>query len=147
MKTSLRNLAISLTLVTSSFIALTPTHAATPSYYNDCGLAGVVKPQSITQFCGDGGAGVSDIKWSSWGSTSAKGTGTYYINGCDPDCADGKISYSKVNVLLSGLAKTHGKNYLMKVTVTPLAGKKFVWPPSMKPVPTQVTWVTDYWQG
>ena len=147
MKTSLRTLALSLTLVASSFVALTPVHATTISYYNECGLAGVVKPKSVTQFCGDGGAGVTNIKWSTWGSSSAKGTGTYYINGCDPDCADGKISYSKVNLSLSGLAKTHGKNYLMKVTVTPLAGKKFVWPPSMKPVPTQVTWVTDYWQG
>ncbi len=147
MKTSLRTLALSLTLVASSFVALTPVHATTISYYNECGLAEVVKPKSVTQFCADGGAGVTNIKWSTWGSSSAKGTGTYYINGCDPDCADGKISYSKVNVSLSGLAKTHGKNYLMKVTVTPLAGKKFVWPPSMKPVPTQVTWVTDYWQG
>jgi len=147
MKLSLKALAVPVFVLTASFIGLAPAHGATPSYYNDCGLAGVVKPKSITQFCGDGGAGVSNIKWSSWGSTSAKGTGTYYINGCDPDCADGKISFSKVNVSLSGLAKTHGKNYLMKVTVTPVAGKKFIWPPSMKPVPTQVTWVTDYWQG
>jgi hypothetical protein len=147
MKLSLKTLAISLTLVASTFVALTPARAATTSYYNYCGLGGVVKPKSVTQFCADGGAGVTDIKWSAWGASSAKGVGTYYINGCDPDCADGKISYSKVNVSLSGLAKTHGKNYLMHVTVTPLAGKKFVWPPSMKPVPTSVTWVTDDWQG
>ena len=147
MKPSLKSLTLSIFVLTTSFIGLTPVHAATPSYYNDCGAAAVAKPKSITEFCADAGAGVVNIKWSTWGATSAKGTGTFYINGCDPDCASGKVSKTQVNVLLSGVTKTHGKNYLMNVTVTPLAGKKFVWPASMKPVPTQVTWVTDYWQG
>jgi hypothetical protein len=50
-------------------------------------------------------------------------------------------------VVLSQLTKTHGKLYYMKVTVTPLPGKAFVWPPKMKPVPTKVTWITDLWRG
>ena len=149
MKTSPKTIAISLTLIASSFLAVTPAQAAVmqPSaYYNDCGNP-TFSPKTITQYCADAGAGVINIKWTTWGSTSAKGIGTYYINGCDPDCASGKDSYTKVNVLLSGLKKTHGKNYLLNVTVTPLAGKKFLWPASMKPVPTSVKWVTDFWRG
>jgi len=147
MKPSLKTLTLATLLFATSLVGLTPVHAATTSYYNDCGAASVVKPKSITEFCADAGAGVINIKWSTWGTSSAKGTGTFYINGCDPDCASGKISQTKVNVLLSGLTKTHGKNYLMQVTVTPLKGKKFVWPPAMNSVPSKVTWVTDYWQG
>lgn len=149
MKTSLKTLALSVTFAATSFIGLTPTHAATMqpnAYYNDCGTP-TFAPKTITQFCADAGAGIVNIKWSSWGSTSAKGTGVYYINGCDPDCASGKVSKTSVNVLLSGLTTTHGKKYLMKVTVTPLLGKKFVWPATMNSVPTKVTWVTDFWRG
>ena len=119
----------------------------TPSYFNDCGLAAVTKPSSVIQYCADGGAGVVNIKWSSWGTTSAKGTGTYYINGCTPTCAGGTIYKSGVNVLLNKLVKTHGKNYLMNVTVTPKASKKFIWPPKMKPVPKKVTWTSNLWRG
>ena len=121
--------------------------AKTPSYFNDCGLGPVKRPSSVIQYCADGGAGVVNIKWSSWGTTSAKGTGTYYINGCTPSCAAGSIYKSSVNVLLSKLVKTHGKNYLMNVTVTPKAGKQFVWPPKMKPIPKKIIWTSDMWRG
>lgn len=121
--------------------------AKTPSYFNDCGLGPVKRPSSVIQYCADGGAGVVNIKWSSWGTTSAKGTGTYYINGCSPSCAAGSIYKSSVNVLLSKLVKTHGKNYLMNVTVTPKAGKQFVWPPKMKPIPKKIIWTSDMWRG
>ena len=121
--------------------------AKTPSYFNDCGLGPVKRPSSVIQYCADGGAGVVNIKWSSWGTTSAKGTGTYYINGCSPSCAAGSIYKSSVNVLLSKLVKTHGKNYLMNVTVTPKDGKQFVWPPKMKPIPKKIIWTSDMWRG
>ena len=129
-------------------VAEIPTATASPtSFYNDCGAAAVVKPKSITQFCADAGAGVTNIKWSSWKSTAAKGSGTYYINSCDPSCVSGKIYKSSVVVELSGLTKTHGKNYLMKVTVLPAPGKSFNWPPKMNARPASVKWITDFWQG
>ena len=149
MKTSLKTLTLASLLLATSFLGLAPAHAATfkPSaYYNDCGTP-TFFPKTITQFCADAGAGVINIKWSTWGATSAKGVGTYYINGCDPTCAGGKVSKTNVSVLLSGLTSTHGKKYLMHVTVTPLAGKKFSWPAKMKPVPTSVKWTTDFWRG
>jgi len=132
----------------TTFAGIAPASTSkTTSYFNDCGLGPVTMPSSVMQYCADGGAGVVNIKWSSWGTTSAKGTGTYYINGCSPSCVAGTIYKSSVNVLLNKLTKTHGKNYLMNVTVTPKAGKHFVWPPEMKPVPKKVTWTSDMWQG
>ena len=149
MKRSALTVVVSTVLLGSALMGVPAANATTPaSYYNDCGAAAVVMPKSITEYCADAGAGVINIKWSTWGATSAKGIGTFYINGCDPNCASGKTyKTSKVAVLLNGATKTHGKNFLMRVTVTPAPGKKFVWPPKMKPLPTKVTWVTDLWRG
>jgi hypothetical protein len=90
---------------------------------------------------------VTNIKWSTWNAATAKGRGIFYINSCTPNCAAGKIYKTNANVLLSDLIATHGKNYLMKVTVTPLSGKTFFWPLRMKPAPAKITWTTDTWQG
>jgi len=123
--------------------ATTNASAAThPSYVNDCGYAGY-KPQSLTQYCADAGTGVTKIKWSSWTSTRAVGTGSYYANQCDPNCADGKLLWAKVKVVLSGAKFTHGKRYLMRVTVSSINGK----PLPEAPRTTTIDWVTDYWMG
>jgi|ERR1035437_4912617 hypothetical protein len=132
----------------SSLVGLAPLANATSiSYYNDCGAKAVIKPANITEYCADAGAGVIKIKWSTWKATTATGTGTFYINGCVPYCGRGIIYKTKVAVTLSGLTKTHGKNYLMRVRVVPTGNKRFVWPPKMKPIPGNVTWLTDLWRG
>ena len=101
----------------------TPTSAATPpSYFNDCGYP-EYKPQSLTEFCADAGNGVMKIKWSSWTSTRASGTGSFYVKLCDPNCADGKVVWAKAKVVLSGAKFTRGKRYLMNVTVSSVNGK------------------------
>lgn len=137
-----RTLSISiLTLIWCLFVP--GSHAATrPSYFNDCGFP-EYKPQSVTQYCADAGNGVVKIKWSSWTTTRAEGTGSYYVNLCDPDCADGKLVWSKVKIVLSGAKSTHGKRYLMNVTVSTLSGK---WLPEAGPT-TTIGWVTNYWEG
>lgn len=142
---------LSITASTSTSSAKSPSTSSAKSskasgFYNDCGIEVVQFPARITQFCADAGAGVINIKWSSWGDT-AVGAGTYYINGCDPTCIAGTSYKSEVQVTLSNLKKIHGKMYYMNVTVAPLTGKSFVWPPKMKPIPTKVTWVTDSWRG
>jgi len=151
MKRTFPRIFITTLLFVSALVGTTSANAAPmiPSaYYNNCGAAAVFMPSSITQFCGDAGAGVVNIKWSYWGAKSAKGVGTYYVNACDPTCVAGKVyKTTKVVVVLSGATKTHGKNYLMNVTVTPEAGKKFVWPPKQRPVPKKVTWITDMWRS
>jgi hypothetical protein len=136
--------AIAIALLLTLLITGTTTNAqAAPSaYFNDCGYP-AYKPQSLTQYCADAGTGVVKIKWSSWTSTRATGTGSYYVNLCEPDCADGKLVWAKVKVVLSGAKITRGKRYLMNVTVSSLNGKAL--PESANS--NKIGWVTDYWMG
>ena len=147
MRPSLKYSALSFLVLASSIIAVTPSHAATPSYYNNCGVASQVKPNSITEYCADAGAGVISIKWSLWTRVSARGQGTFYVNDCTPTCVAGKVYRTRANVDLSEATLTHGKNYLMKVTVTPAAAKYFFWPKKQKPIPSTISWTTDTWRG
>lgn len=61
------------------------------------------KPETIMIYCGDGGGYIAKITWNSWSQEGAEGTGEYYRNLCEPDCADGKIVHAPVNVSLSDL--------------------------------------------
>ena len=124
-------------------MAQTSVTAATPmSYFNDCGYP-EYKPQSLTEFCADAGNGVTKIKWSSWTSTRAVGTGSFYVKLCDPNCADGKVVWAKAKVVLSGAKFTRGKRYLMNVTVSSVNGKPLPGESKSK----TISWVTDYWMG
>ena len=117
-------------------------NAVPPAYVNDCGYP-EFKPESLTQYCADAGAGVTKIKWSIWTSTRAVGSGSYYVNLCNPNCADGKLVWAKVKIVLSKPKMTHGKRYLMNVTVSSLTGKPL--PDSARS--NTIGWITDYWMG
>ena len=134
--------ALTLFSLVSYFLATPATAATPPSYFNDCGYP-EYKPQSLTEFCADAGNGVTKIKWSSWTSTKAVGTGSFYVKLCDPNCADGKVVWAKAKVVLSGAKFTRGKRYLMNVTVSSTNGKPL--PGESKS--TSIRWVTDYWMG
>lgn len=137
--------AFILMIALTQFIPLltSPASAATPpSYFNDCGYP-EYKPESLTQFCADAGNGVTKIKWSSWTSTKAVGTGSFYVKLCDPNCADGKVVWAKAKVVLSGAKFTRGKRYLMNVTVSSVNGKPLPGESKSK----TISWVTDYWMG
>jgi len=134
--------ALTLFSLVSSFLTTPASSATPPSYFNDCGYP-EYKPQSLTEFCADAGNGVTKIKWSSWTSTKAVGTGSFFVKLCDPNCADGKVVWAKAKVVLSGAKFTRGKRYLMNVTVTSTNGKPL--PGESKS--TSIRWVTDYWMG
>ena len=135
-------IAIIISILFTSFLPNPASAATPPSYFNDCGYP-EYKPQSLTEFCADAGNGVTKLKWSSWTSTRASGTGSFYVNLCEPNCADGKRVWAKAKVVLSGAKFTRGKRYLMNVTVTSVNGKPL--PGESKS--TSIRWVTDYWMG
>ena len=85
------------------------------------------KPESIMIYCGDGGAYIDKIEWDSWNQEGASGTGQYYKNLCEPDCADGEILHAPVNVRLSELTPRKGKFYLRTLDMTSKSGKDFPW--------------------
>jgi hypothetical protein len=78
-------------------------------------------------YCGDGGAYMSKIHWTKWDQDGAEGTGEYYRNLCEPDCADGKIVHEPVNVSLRNLTPRKGKFYLRTLNMRSVSGKDFLW--------------------
>ena len=94
-----------------------PTSAADPAtpanqvLTFDCETQ-VSKPDAILFACADGYEGIEKISWSTWGVKGARGTGTYFRNQCDPDCASGKFAYQKVSLALGGAIATEGKVFL-----------------------------------
>ena len=77
------------------------------------------KPSKIIIACGDGNLYVTELKWSSWGTTSAKGAGTGHQNTCTPSCAQGRFKTYPLAVKLSS-PKTcsNGKREFAKLTYT-----------------------------
>ena len=85
------------------------------------------KPETIMIYCGDGGAYISKIKWNTWNRHGASGTGEYYRNLCEPDCADGKIVHAPVIVSLNDSTSQKGKFYLRTLDMSSASGKDFPW--------------------
>ena len=114
--------ALATTLSTHHEPQITPSQVLTW----DCEYP-TYKPETIMIYCGDGGAYISKIHWTKWGQDGAKGTGEYYRNLCEPDCADGKIVHAPVNFSLSDLTPRKGKFYLRTLYISSVSGKDFPW--------------------
>ena len=71
------------------------------------------RPTEVTTHCADFGTSITSIRWKSWTANGAVGTGTYLVNNCNPNCADGKVSESPVGVNLQGLY-TDGERYFLR---------------------------------
>ncbi len=81
------------------------------------------EPEAITITCGDGGQYIDGITWNKWDLTGAEGTGTYHVNDCSPNCAEGNFLSTQVKVELSNLVEYKGKNYLRTLTFTTLTNE------------------------
>jgi hypothetical protein len=73
-----------------------------------------VEPTSLLLVCSDGTAGLENLTWSHWGhnittsssgqsipSANATGTGEFFLNDCNPNCAKGRDQTYPVQVTLS----------------------------------------------
>jgi hypothetical protein len=65
---------------------------------------------------GDSTAILDTMTWPTWSASKAVGTGTYELDGCDPDCAAGPVYKVRVVVTLS-----------KPVTVCSSSGTRWVW--------------------
>jgi hypothetical protein len=74
--------------------------AATPVKITNCVKASS-RPTTVTLTCGDGNTVLKGLKWSSYGGASAKAKGTFVINLCEPNCAEGKVASFPVTVKAS----------------------------------------------
>ena len=117
-------------LITAVFTEERVEPAPTQSYAKvegiwtyDCEFP-VQRPEQIMLTCADGGMVVTDIKWQSWDSRGATGTGTYSQNMCDPSCAEGKRVDVPVIVNLSELFEYKGRNVLRTLDIEAVGGRE-----------------------
>jgi len=95
------------------------TLAASPPTVVSCrpGSAPQVRPTTIEIGC-LGGIAISNVTWSSWGSSTGSGSGTLTVNSCRPNCAAGVVSSSAAFVVISDPVR----GVFQHVLITPPTG-------------------------
>ena len=81
-----------------------------------CEIPDQQKPELIYFACADGNTGIGKIKWDTWEASGARGTGEYFANDCDPDCADGKFKFTNVKLAIDKAIGIDGKVHLRNLT-------------------------------
>jgi hypothetical protein len=84
----------------------------------------VQRPEQIMLTCADGGMLVTEIKWQSWNTEEAIGSGTYSQNMCEPSCAEGKRVEVPVRLRLSELLEYKGRNVLQNLDIKAVSGRE-----------------------
>jgi hypothetical protein len=98
MRTALK-ITIVLALLAVPSAAIAASGSSQPQAINCNSLK--FKPTRIVLSCGDGGSWLGKLKWSSWSSTQAVGTGNFSAINCTPSCAAGHTQSVAVKVTLS----------------------------------------------
>ena len=98
-----------------------PKLAGTWTY--DCEFP-VQRPEEIMLTCADGGMIVTDIRWQTWSSKQALGTGIYSQNMCDPNCAEGSRVDAPVTIKLSDPFEYKGRNILKTLDIQAVGGRE-----------------------
>jgi hypothetical protein len=84
----------------------------------------VQQPEEIMLTCADGGMIVTDIKWQTWNTKEAIGSGTYSQNMCEPSCAEGKRVDVPARLKLSELFEYKGRNVLGTLDIEAVSGRE-----------------------
>ena len=66
---------------------------------------------------------IQNVSWSKWGKKLAKGKGTYQVNDCIPDCADGTFTPTPSTIYLTGRERC-GKIFVFSRMKVYFAGHK-----------------------
>ena len=102
----LRLLAVAV-LTAALAASLAPSASAAPASdaaatkVADCLGKLVSRPTEIVFSCADANVEITGLTWTSWGAEKARGTGTYRVNRCKPDCASGKFFSTKATITLT----------------------------------------------
>ena len=108
--------------VTTATQTATATLPAPPVYFQGAlgGLA--VRPISL-QLTADGTLSVERVQWSSWGGSTASGSGSALYHGCVPNCAAAPTHAAVVAIRLSDVRTCRGKRYYAGVTLRLTSGR------------------------
>ncbi len=83
-----------------------------------------VRPRAL-QMSGDASWIIGPMRWTSWGGTTARGTGTSDVETCEPNCASGGILKTTSQVTLSKLGSFHGRRVYRCISVSSHGGSSF----------------------
>jgi hypothetical protein len=100
-----RHVAVTPHVATRSIVAVRHHHPVAKGLgyiMVDCNGGFETKPSSYTLACADAGMGLEAMHWTSWSAKGASGDGTFYQNGCAPDCAQGQVTGYPVVATLWG---------------------------------------------
>ena len=86
-----------------------------------CEIPEQQKPELIYFACADGNTGIGKIKWDTWEASGARGTGEYFANDCDPDCAEGEFEFTNVKLEIDKPIGVKGKVHLTHLTYESVA--------------------------
>ena len=76
-------------------------------------------PTQMSTNCGGSSqTPVNDLRWSTWTTTSAAGTGVYVENKCVPDCAAGNYSQFPASIVLSSPGVTTWGTLFTRAQIT-----------------------------
>jgi hypothetical protein len=84
-----------------------------------------VRPSTFVISCADGNSYLTKLKWTAWGTSSAKASAVYTANNCDPYCAAGKFVSSGAAVTLSEPKTLKGRRFFTALHVGYVSGPKF----------------------
>ena len=74
------------------------------------------KPVEIVLYCADAGQILTEIKWSSWTSQEAIGTGISTTNECEPNCAAGTDVVTNVDIkLIKPVTSAEGRQVFSQI--------------------------------
>ncbi len=85
---------------------VTPAGAARPTHLLTCQSKVTSEPTSYLLSCADANASFSSMRWSTWGSSSARGRGILLQNDCTPNCVSGKVISYPTTVTLTKVINT-----------------------------------------
>jgi len=89
------------------------------------GSPGGIKPTTLYYGCATGNDSLTEIAWTSWGTTSALGTATYNVNQCDPDCAAGNDTSVGATITLTNPVLADGVLVFQNLSISPANGPAF----------------------
>jgi hypothetical protein len=85
---------------TTSVPAVQATRHVRAPVLVDCLFRPKIRPADFVLACGDGNSRLTSLRWSHWGTASARAVGVNWLNDCKPYCAAGRFHAYPVIVRL-----------------------------------------------
>lgn len=103
--------------VTLHLSSADPDAVASHTYLIDCDHQTVVRPASFVLTCADANSSLEPARWTVWGGSTARGSGSYVENDCKPNCAAGTFRDYDVEFTADRLAEADGTGHYRRITV------------------------------